>query len=313
MWEMYWKFNKPYYQPGSEGAVNFSVKNHGPTYIEIEVQGLQFEYQLPNDEWWPCSPSRGVQVPPMKTKKVGNCLLTFPDTLTGEQKYRIFLHAWQWDSRVQEWQDMGTEESQFNYAINVFPTPVYRAFLSRGIRTEDRALGDTVAELVAEWGFETVTVGIEVQSDRDWLKEAVRHETLESDCLIALATPRSLDALTGLWRTLEWLHGEVGIAFGRDKPILILQEKSISLGGVPGEFQEFIIVFDQLDMRDLRYRLGNVMPGFREWVATKRKREFISNIGKVAIGTLAVVGIGQVASLLGGIQEDVEDKVEEDY
>jgi hypothetical protein len=38
--------------------------------------------------------------------------------------------------------------------------PLHRVFLSRGLLIEDRAIGDPIAEMIREWGFETVTVGI---------------------------------------------------------------------------------------------------------------------------------------------------------
>jgi len=115
----------------------------------------------------------------------------------------------------------------------VYPTPFYRVFVSRGLSVEDRAIGDPIVEIIREWGFETVTVGIEVKVPDNQVPQAVREEIRKADAVIAIATPRYLDALTGLWRTLEWHHGEVGIAFGIDKPLLILKDKRTSLGGLP--------------------------------------------------------------------------------
>jgi len=49
--------------------------------------------------------------------------------------------------------------------------------------------------------------------------QKVNEEIRRANALIAIATPRYRDALKGLWGTLEWLHAEVGIAFGIDKPL----------------------------------------------------------------------------------------------
>lgn len=94
-------------------------------------------------------------------------------------------------------------------------------FVSRGLRQEDKAIGDPIVEMIREWGFETVTVGIEVKVPEEQVIQKIREEIRKADALIAIATPRYIDALTGIWKTLEWLHAEVGIAFGIDKPLLI--------------------------------------------------------------------------------------------
>ncbi len=68
--------------------------------------------------------------------------------------------------------------------------------------------------MIREWGFKTVTVGIEVKVPEEQVLIAVRTEIERADAIIAIATPRHLDALTGLWRTLERLYSETGIAYG---------------------------------------------------------------------------------------------------
>lgn len=167
-------------------------------------------------------------------------------------------------------------------------------FVSRGLRTEDRVIGDPIAEMIREWGFETVTVGIERQVPEEQVPMTVREEIRRADAIIAIATPRYMDALTGFWKTLEWAHGEIGIAFGIDKPLLILKDRSVSLGGLPSylETQKQIpnIEYSPYNLEELRIGLSTAMPGFREWIESKRKQEFFNDLGKIAIGGLAVVG-----------------------
>jgi len=55
--------------------------------------------------------------------------------------------------------------------------------------------------MIREWGFETVTVGVEVKVPEEEVARTVEEEIKKADALIAIATPRFLDALTGLWRT----------------------------------------------------------------------------------------------------------------
>jgi len=51
---------------------------------------------------------------------------------------------------------------------------------------------------------------------------------------MAIATSRDMDLISGVWRTLEWLHGETGIAFGLDKPLLFWKSDDVAVEGLPG-------------------------------------------------------------------------------
>lgn len=130
------------------------------------------------------------------------------------------------------WIDLGSYSSEKQYFISIYPTPFYRIFVPRGLAIEDRAIGDPIAEIIREWGFQTVTIGIEVVVPEEQVTTRAREEIKQSEGVVAIATPRFMDALTGTWRTLEWLHNEVGIAYGVDKPLLILKDRRVTLGGI---------------------------------------------------------------------------------
>lgn len=85
------------------------------------------------------------------------------------------------------------------FFIKSIPRPFYRAFVSRGIRTEDRIITDPIIEMIKEWGFETTTIGIETAADLNQIDETVKLEIKKADCFIAVATRRYLDALSGIW------------------------------------------------------------------------------------------------------------------
>ena len=57
-------------------------------------------------------------------------------------------------------------------------------------------IGDPIVEMIKEWGFETVTVGIEVKVPEEEVPQKVREEIKKADALIAIATPRYMDYLT---------------------------------------------------------------------------------------------------------------------
>ena len=147
-------------------------------------------------------------------------------------------------------------------------------------------VGDQIVDMIKEWGFETYTVGIEETADPKLLKEAVKDRIIKSDCLIAISTPRYLDALSGLWRTLEWLHGEVGIAYGRERPILVLQDEGIALGGLPGEIKELALPYNPFKLEELRQKLGARMLPFREWIASRKREQFLATVAGIGIPLL---------------------------
>jgi hypothetical protein len=100
-------------------------------------------------------------------------------------------------------------------------TSQYRIFVSRGIRGEDRTVGDFVVQRMRQWNLTTRTVGIEVHASQRNTSGIIKEEIKKADGVVAIATPRNYDQITKNWRTLEWLQSEVGIAFGVNKPLLI--------------------------------------------------------------------------------------------
>jgi hypothetical protein len=218
--------------------------------------------------------------------------LALPADVVGQKvftlKYRIHEYI------NGNWVDLGFHSAPSGFWIGIYPGPLYTAFLSRGLRIEDRVIGDPVAEMIREWGFNTVTIGIEVDASEHEVDIKVREYIQTSDALIAIATPRFLDALSGLWRTLEWCHSELGIAFGIDKPLLILSDNRVSLGGLPSYLTTSgrvpKIEFDSNNLELLRIQLSAGMPGFREWVAAKRAQEFRDTLKRIAVGSLAFIG-----------------------
>ena len=109
--------------------------------------------------------------------------------------------------------------------------------------------------------------------------------------------------LTGVWKTLEWIHAEV--AFGIDKPLLILKDKRVSMGGLPSYLEDYgkipVIEFDPYKLDELKTKLSSVMLGFREWIETARNREFFDALGKVALGIVsAALVVGTIGTIFGG-------------
>ena len=120
-----------------------------------------------------------------------------------------------------------------------------------------------------------------------------------------------MDALTGLWRTLEWLYSETGIAYGLNKPMLILKDNRVSLGALPSYLVKLkhvpVIEFDPYNIDAVRTKLATVMPAFREWIETKRRQEFFEAVARLIVGGLAIIGLMVLPGIIGSISRDTKN------
>jgi hypothetical protein len=293
-WHVLWNFEKSSYVPGEQVWVSFWIENVDNTGLYLSNLELEFDFGTYNLE------SISGTIMPRETEFLGRINLLLPNNVVGRKNFAFSYRMYEYLNNG--WVDLGLYRTERLYFVSIYPKPYYKAFLSRGLSIEDRAIGDPIAEFVREWALETVTVGIEVQVPEEQVAVKARAEIAKSDAVIAIATPRFLDALTGLWRTFEWYHGECGIAFGIDKPLLILKDKRVVLGGLPSYLADTkpipLLEFDTYNLPELTPKLSAIMPSFREWLETKRRKEYFNILAKVAIGGLAVVG---AISILNGV------------
>ena len=295
-WIIRWNFNKPMYTLGEQPLASFWLENTGNTYLYLSNVELDFEFGAYNLE------TISGMISPRENKFLGNVSLPLPINVVGR---KIFTFKYFMQEHISDnWIDLGFYQSDKQYFISVYPSPFYRVFVFRGLGIEDRTIGDPVAEMIREWGFETVTVGIEVKVPDEQLAMTVKEEVKRADGAIAIVTPRFTDAETGLRVTSEWCHNEIGISFGIDKPLLILKDRRVALGGLPSYLPPSYpsIEFDSYNLDELRIGLSTVMSGFREWVETERKQNFFESLKKVVVGGLVVAGtIAIVSGIIGAL------------
>ncbi len=296
-WTLRWSFNSSSYQPKDIAYVNFWLDNTGDSFLHLSNLQMEFDFGTYDLQ------TVAGEIAPMRTQFLGTASLQLPAGAVGRKifnlRYRIYEYV------GSNWLDIGLYRLDQPFSINVYPKPLYRVFVSRGLRVEDRVIGDPIVEMIREWGFQTVTVGVEIQVPEERVAGIVREQIRTADAVIAIATPRHLDALTGFWKTLEWAHGEIGIGFGIDKPLLLLNDTRVVLGGLPAYLtagQTPNLEFDAYQIENLRSQLPAVMSEFRGWIETKRRQEFLASLGKLAVGALAVVGGAVVVSGVFGTQ-----------
>lgn len=303
-WILRWNYDKATYSPSESALINFWLENTGYNDLYLSELEIQFDFGLYKLD-------RIVgKVSPRENKPLGNVRILLPNNIVGKKLFSLQYHIWEYSD--DSWIDLGVRTSEKRYFVSIYPSPLYNVFVSRGIRTEDKAIGDPIVEMIKEWGFKTTTVGIEVQSSNGQVPIVVREEIKKADALIAIATPRYLDSITDLWKTLEWLHAEVGIGFGLDKPLLILKDNSVNLSGLPSYLVDFnaasVIEYEPSNVDIVRSHFSTIMPGFREWVENKRNQEFKEGLGRLLVGGLAVVGGFAIVSGIVGYLTDTSKK-----
>lgn len=295
-WIIRWNFDKLTYKPGDKPQVSFWLENTGNVYLYLSNLQLNFDFDTYKLE------NISGMISPNENRFLGYVDLVLPNHVIGRKIFTINYSMLELINN--EWINLGNYQSDEQYFISIYPTPLYKVFVSRGLSIEDRAVGDPIVEMIREWGFQTATVGIEVQVPEEQVPDEVRRQIKKADGVVAIATPRFMDALTGLWRTFEWCHDEVGVAFGVDKPLLILMDRGTVLGGLPSylttDQQTLNLEFDQYNLDEVRHNIATIMPAFRDWVDTGRKQNFLESLQKVlaGVGVAAIVGgfIGAIAA-----------------
>ncbi len=183
-------------------------------------------------------------------------------------------------------------ESRFQF----IPSPIYRAFISRSVRENEKYAPDIISQYIQYWGFFPYTVGIhplnKQYSDVELLDE-INNQIQMADVVFGIATRRDQLANNLHWKTFEWLQGETGMALSKKKQILILVEKGIDLSGPASKCD--CIVFDSYNLKKIPLFFDKIMPIIRENIKKRLGTEALFKIlllgGTLAVGGFAIKGI----------------------
>ena len=183
-------------------------------------------------------------------------------------------------------------ESHFQFKL----TPIYRAFISRSVRENEKYAPDIISQYIQYWGFSPHTVGIspldKQYSDAELLLEINKQIQL-ADVVFGIATKRDQLSNNLYWKTFEWLQGETGIAFSKKKQILILVERGVDLSGIASKCD--LIEFDLYDLEKIPLLFDSIMPIIRENIKKRLSTEALYSIlllgGTFVVGGFAIKGI----------------------
>jgi hypothetical protein len=283
-WRLAAQFERHTYSPLDNAAINVSFVNNGFTPIRITDAIIRLDFgslSLPE-----------FVVTPMTNASLGRYEIRIPQNVVGCRCFDVRFRIQEIYTRDYSI-DHGFQQSSTSF-ISVYPRPWYRVFISRSISSQDRKVGDVISSMISEWGFETATVGIEVKVSNAEVPDCVKDEISKANAVIAILTPRTRDAVTNLWRTLEWAQSEIGVAFGINKPLLILKDRRVELGGLPSFLvqygQALSLEYDDYNLNYLRYNLALLMPTFRAWIEGQNFQQFVELLKKLAIGGSALIG-----------------------
>lgn len=284
-----WRFDKLWFKPGGHGLASLWLENHGMHPIYVSKIGAQFDWQADN---WYVNDSN-VYIPPNSSKYLSFLDFNVPTNIVGKRTCQFGVEIHEKDPML-DWRNKGIIWFEPT-SINVTVIPRYRCFVSRSNREENKLMVEPFVNRIQDWGFDTYTVGINVFADLGKEKEVIRAEIEKADCLIGIATKRYQAWVNGYaWKTLEWLHDEVSIAYGLRKPILIIKEEDLELGGLPTKLS--FISFSPHNINEGLRKLDNCMLQFRRQIESKKSGELFGNLGKLAVGALllfAGIGIGR--------------------
>jgi hypothetical protein len=179
--------------------------------------------------------------------------------------------------------------------FQITPQPIFRAFISRSVRENEEKIPNYISQLIKNWGFEPFTVGIEPlkkQYTEEELTQTIKSEIEKADIVFAIATKR--DRLLNILqsKTFEWLQSEIGIAFSKEKQILVLVEKGVDLSGLASI--KVAYHFKSCKLKEINKFFEKSMFHIRDNIVNQRNTELLNKflIGLGIFGGVLSFGVG---------------------
>ena len=286
-WRLNWQINHQMLTPEQSSSITITIENNTNSTMYFSDFNIKF------DNYIISLPQTFIHLLPNQTKSCASEQFNIPANIAGKIFFYINFKAFQCIRN--NWVSLGEFNSSSGYYISIVHQPIYTAFVSKGRSMIDREVGDPISQLLREWGFSTRTVGFEVIVNDNETPEAVRREIKNSDAIILIATQRYLDS-EGAKKVFEWAYSEIGIGYAHKKPLLIITERGVKMGGLSFYLTKYgkvlEIPFYRNDLESLRQILENVMPLFRKNIKDNKWDDFVERgldfISKAAVGAIAV-------------------------
>jgi hypothetical protein len=297
-------WDKLTYEPGGVACLSLSVQNVGRSPLHFPSLTLELAFGTYTLN------ATGEVVQPGETKEVASIRAQLPSDVAGDFQYNIGMTI---NYHVNnQWMPPEARTWATARVLQIRPAEILPAFVSRGVRAEDRQIGDPLVCVARDWGLEPRTVGVEITVPDEQVPDRVRQEILAAPGLILIATRRSLDALTNVWKTFEWAHAELGMAFAQDLPILVLCDENVEPAGLPSYLRTLgrakWIRFNSTNPLTARSEINKAMTWFRDSIkqvqAKRKSNQFWSGVKDV----LAVAGTVAAVVVAGNALSGDDDK-----
>lgn len=293
IWRLYPQLSKYVNPPNGNLRINIAVENllNVPIYFsKIEIY----------PSW--ANAKKGVKLIQKNNYLSGGTPTSLTDfklqlpSKVGLYTLKFGLETWVYDNYRGSWKKLGVlQTSEWKY-IQVTPQPIYDAFVSYSGRNDDSPIVNQILNLLRLWGFRPILFGKDKFSE-DPLKIPSDISRLidRLPAVIGIATPRDYSLQEKIFKTFPWFHIESTMAFKSDKPLLFIIDEAVKSEGFL-EYPNFPKVFYNPAKIDvLEHRLAVVMPGFRERIAKKKTKSFLSGLGKAALITGGIWLVGKLS------------------
>jgi len=174
--------------------------------------------------------------------------------------------------------------------------PIYKAFLSRTVRENERYVPDKISKSITRWGFNLSTVGIpplrKQYTDEELLK-TIKFEIKRADIVFAIATKRDKLSNSIGWKTFEWLQSETAIAYTLNKQIIVFVEEGVKISGLASKLINLPFNLENLHVIDEFF--DQCMCQIRDNIQERRDSKFLKNLliaGEIALSFGLIGGLG---------------------
>lgn len=284
LWNLQFAWDKGTFSPEEEATIYLYVENVSGRPLFINRVRICPDW---SSNFFLCLPQKDISQ--WTQPSILRLTIKIPSNITGTRTIDFALETFVYHNEIGKWHNYGFIKPEGIIPLYIKPEPVYRVFISRSNWEQDKPLINPIVKRISEWGFSCYTVGINVKAkDPNKPTPEIKREIARADCLIAIATPRDLLVKYGMWTAPDWLHGEVGIGFGKEKPILVIYEENIRLSGLPAQF--YHIPFSMYTLSQLMPKIDAIMPYIRKWIKKRNWDILWTNIFKSV--TFGAIGYG---------------------
>ena len=172
--------------------------------------------------------------------------------------------------------------------------PIYDARLAVSNYDCDQWKINPIKELLNLYGFDTSTLGIEVQPRNDSGNELLDSEkewASSGDCFIAILIKR-YESTSGQDIIPGWVHTESGLSYSKNRPTFAFVENSVQIDALYKYLDDnHIIYFDPYNLSTLSRDSRNKIINFRGECSRQKLSNGLKDLGIITLVGFAIYGV----------------------